>query len=1356
MNDSVPDMHRTVGAVLRGEVRPDLVRDETLVDIFAATATRLPTKTALTGIGTSVALSYAELDRRSNAVAGHLVAKGVRPGQFVGLWFERSVDLHVGLLGILKAGGAYLPFDADAPVERIAACLSDCAAPLLLTDARGAGLAGALPIVAIADAERGDPAVLASAPRATPDDPAYAIYTSGSTGKPKGIVVTHRNICHYLRAGNAVLGFAETDVVLQQASVAFDLSLEEIFIPYLVGATLKVAPAHVVKEVDQLPAVLEAEGITVIDTVPTLLSMFDRDVASLRIVVLGGEACPPQLVERFARQGRRLFNTYGPTETTVVATATELRPGESVTIGRPVPNYTAYVASETLDLVPPGTIGELIVGGPGVAAGYINLPHLTAAKFIANPFVQGANPVDPVLYRTGDAVSIDQHGNLAFHGRIDDQVKVRGFRIELGEIEAVIGADPGVSVAAVAVHQHPTAGDTLVAHVVPRAGGYDEAAVKAALTAKLPPYMVPPIWKTHESLPRLASGKVDRKALAQVPIVAQVAEGAEQEPARSPTEGLLLTAAKQALGLPVVGFEADFFTELGGHSLLAARFISEVRKTPGFESLAIRDLYADRTLRKLAVSLDKRAAEQRGPQVDRSFPDIPFRRRFFCGLAQALTLPFIIAIVTLQWVGLLLSSVYLVREDLGFWREVLMLCGIYAALSIGSKILIIALKWLVIGRTKPGVYPLWGTYYFRIWVMQRIVHMTTHKFLQASPLIRIYMRLLGAKVGRDAILGEFEEGAVDLIEIGERTSTGAKVKFANVEVVGDKVYVGRIKIGSDVAIGNAVVIGPDATIGDGAEIGDLTYVAANQTIGAWEKWDGSPAQKTGTVDKADLPVHPQISETRRIAMAFAYAAVFLLVTMIGLLPIFPAFFVLYRLDGWLTGVVDYDVPYTLLPFLAWPAAMALIAFSLFVVVILRWVLLPTRLQPGTYSIYSSLYFRKWSFTILTETLFETLNSLYATMFMRPWYRLMGCRIARGTEISSNFAGRYDLIKLGENNFLGDETIFGDEEVRGGYMTLKRVETGDRVFFGNLSVVPPGSKLENDSLIGVKSRMPASLHVKEGEIWVGSPAIKLPNRQKVVMGAAATYQPPFRMRALRMGFEAFHTSFPTAALITCAYVTADTLQKVIDDGRWAAAFGIFMIAGIAISVVMFLLSVAFKWLMMGRYRPVMKPMWSWWAMRTEAVAVFYGGLSSKMLLDYLRGTPFLPWCMRLYGMKVGKGVWMNMTDFTEYDCVTIGDYCVLNKSSSLQTHLYEDRVMKVGTVTLGKGVTLGTAAVVLYDTHIKDYAQVGPLTLVMKGETLPAQSSWVGAPAQPGVIGYPAAAAERVPMRAVSPALAPGE
>ena len=540
------------------------------------------------------------------------------------------------------------------------------------------------------------------------------------------------------------------------------------------------------------------------------------------------------------------------------------------------------------------------------------------------------------------------------------------------------------------------------------------------------------------------------------------------------------------------------------------------------------------------------------------------------------------------------------------------------------KILVVALKWLVIGRTKPGVYPLWGAYYFRIWLMQRLVQLTAHKFFQASPLMRIYLSCLGAKVGRDAIIHDFEEGAIDLVTIGARASVGAKGKLANVEVIGNQIHVGRIIIGEDARIGNACVIGYDVTIGDGAEIGDLTAIAAGTTIDPYERWDGSPARRIGMVDKDSLPEHPELGRAMRALQTAGYFLFYNFGMVIGLLPIFPAFYVLYNLDNFIFSESDYDVPWSWLPLLAWPSALVLVFVSMGIVVAMRWIALP-RIEAGRYSIFSSFYFRKWIVGLSTEAILETLNSLYATVFMRNWYRLMGSKVGRGTEISASFAGRYPLIEMGENNFIGDEAVFGDEDIYRGWMTLTRIKTGDRCFFGNSAVISPGAVIESDALIGVKSKLPESMHVRAGETWFGSPALSLPTREKVTLSANWTYEPSRAMRLWRTVFEALHTSFPTAVLITLAYIIADIIAEPFGEGQWGVALALFMFAGIVTAFIMYSLALLAKWAFMGVYKPLMKPMWSWWAMRTEAVAVFYGGLASKVLLEFSAARPSCPGC-----------------------------------------------------------------------------------------------------------------------------------
>ncbi len=1327
---------------LNGPLRPHLLRDELLCEIFAAAVRADPQSIAM--ITPERRLTYAEVEAQAEAIARGLFHRGVRPGQVIGLWMARGPDLLIAQIGIAKTGAAWLPFDADAPIDRVAICLRDAEAVFLLTASAFVEKSRAhvgCPIVVPADLI--DPSdrtkVDARALGATPDHPAYLIYTSGSTGTPKGIVISGRNICHYLRAANEVYRLCENDIVFQGASVAFDLSMEEIWLPYLVGASLFVASPEMMAEADKLPDLLEAYGVTVLDTVPTLLSLLPRDVATLRLIILGGEACPPSVGERWCRAGRTIFNSYGPTEATVVATISEVRSGESVTIGQPIPNYTCYVADEALTLVEAGVEGELLIGGPGVALGYLNRDTLTLEKFIANPF-DDETP-DRTLYRSGDAVFVDPRGNLVFRGRIDDQVKVRGFRVELGEIEAKLTALAQISQAAV-VQRGEAGSEELVAFVIAVAGAaLDSGTMRHLLRAQLPAYMLPNRYEFLEALPRLPSGKVDRKLLKAVELTSAGIEEVQEDP-RSETEAKLLAAAQRVLPPQAIPFDADFFTDLGGHSLLAARLISIVRETPALAGITLQDVYTARSLRALADLLDKKAGDV-GPPRDLSFAPPPFLRRFLCGVAQLIVLPIILGLVTAEWLGVFVSYMLLTDTDASLFEEVGSLLGVYISINIAILAIAIAAKWALIGKTKPGRYPLWGVYYFRWWLARRFVGLVHTRWFHGTPFLPLYMRALGAKIGKDTLISEIEAGAFDLISIGDGASIGSNAIFANARVEGNELIIGEIALGADTYIGSSCVIEENVVIEEGAELRDLTSISANTHVGAWELWDGSPGMKVELVDRAALPPLATASSLRRVGMNILYSITLLAVPPLGLLPIIPAFWVFDKIDD-LIGVADVDrmLYMAMIPIMAWPTAFVTVLATVGFMAAFRWLILPS-VKEGTYSIHSWFYFRKWAVALASEITLETLSSLFATIYMQAWYRLMGAKIGKDAEISTNLSGRYDLVEIGEKCFIADEVVLGDEEIRRGWMVLKHVKTGSRVFVGNSAVVPAGAEIPNNALIGIKSKPPANELMSPGDTWFGSPPIKLPVRQRFDTGNAYwTYEAPRWKKIARAGFEAITISLPTMLFITFGTWAVEWFSPAVLEARYLQVAELFIISALAITLGLTAVVVAIKWLTMGRYEPVTQPMWSWWAMRTEAVAVIYAGMVGRVLLDHLRGTPFLPWILRIFGAKFGRGVYMDMTDITEFDCVTVGDFAALNSMCALQTHLYEDRVMKVGRVFVGQGVTIGAGSTVLYDSKVADYARLGPLTLVMKGEQIPGHSEWVGSPAEPKAI-------EKEPVKALA-------
>ncbi|CAF0971255.1 unnamed protein product, partial [Didymodactylos carnosus] len=1144
-------------SILLGDIRPDLIQNETLPDIFDATVKKYYFKTAM--MNGERSWTYGQIGELSDIIRNGLLKANIGRGDIVGLWMERGVDVLIAQIGITKSGAAWLPFDAAAPVDRISTCLSDAGAKVLLTNRLGSEQISNTDhlIFLYEDLIKDNPGNFEVAHnRPSINDRAYLIYTSGSTGKPKGVVISHSNICHLLRAVNEVYGFTADDTVFQGTSIAFDLCLEEIWVSYMVGAKLFVANAEVMMDIEHLPHVMQQMGITVIDTVPTLLALLTTDIPSLRMVIVGGEALPARIVNRYAKENCRLLNSYGPTETSVVATVGEIHIGDPISIGKPIPNYTCYVVNEQIEIVPIGEQGELLIGGPGVSQeGYLNRLDLTNQKFIPNPL---QDPRCPILYRTGDLASINVDGNIVFYGRTDDQVKIRGFRVEIGEIEAKIRQMPRINQAAVLLRRDNDI-DRLCAFLVVEAGAdlnYSELRIE--LLKVLPAYMVPAHYEIMPRLPYLTSGKIDYKSLRTMPLVAAVIESSQDEESFTETEKTVLAAARRVFSDQVVSLDSDFFTDLGGHSLVVAMFISFVRETASLADITIQDVYKYRVLRAISAQLDTRREKTSISNKDLSFTPPPLQRRFLCGCAQALALPFILFLLMCQWISLYASSVVLYRETAMLLTEILVLLPLYLCLVITLQILVVGLKWLILGRTKPGCYPMWGSYYYRIWLVQRLLTVVNSSLLQRSPLMRIYMRALGAHIGRDAIISTGEVGTFDLITVEEGASIGEDTVFANVKIIGNQMIIGSIFIGANAVVGTACVFEPNTIVSAGAELADLSALPSGTVVESGEYWDGSPARKIRMVDEPTFAEAPKPSRLTRMAQLLVYIVGYCVMLLVGLLPIFPAFFLFSYFDSLIRGGSGVEVSWLTLLILGIPTSFILIMLALTVVTALRWIILPSRLRPGLYSIHSWLYVRKWMVKLAIDVALDTAYSIHSTVLMRNWYRLMGAKIGTGTEISTDFGSECDMIELGEHNFVADDTIVADEKVRRGWLILDKVKTGNRVFIGNSSVVACGAVIEDDVLLGVHSKLPASLHLFKSESYIGSPGILLHQRRIIIHDDASTYNPPLYRRIGRVVFESIHMSIPTAIFICMGTITGDLIANYIHTGNVGGAILVFVL------------------------------------------------------------------------------------------------------------------------------------------------------------------------------------------------------
>ncbi|AGS35732.1 peptide synthase [Corynebacterium maris DSM 45190] len=1284
---------------LRGPYAP---APRTLYDVLATTAARHPDAAAIDD-GDDV-LTYSELMAAVHVWADELHANGLRRGDRVGVRMTSGhKELYIAILATLAAGAAYVPVDADDPDERAELVFSEAGIHAVFTD-DGFRMLTHRTHDGRVDVER---------PHL--QDDAWIIFTSGSTGKPKGVAVSHRSAAAFVDA-EAELFLVDSpggplgpeDRVLAGLSVAFDASCEEMWLAWGHGACLVPAPRTLVRSGMDLGPWLIRRDITVVSTVPTLAGLWPAEALDhVRLLIVGGEACSQELVERLATEDREMWNTYGPTEATVVASAARLYPGQPVGIGTALAGWDLVVVDERDQPVAEGEVGELVIGGVGLAR-YLD-PEKDAEKYAPMPSVGWER-----AYRSGDHVRLEADG-LYFIGRVDDQVKIGGRRIELGEVEANVAALDNVYNSAVAVQKTGADQNVLVGYVslADPTVEFDHRAATERLADTMPAALVPRIH-VMEELPIRTSGKVDKKALPWPLPDVGVAAGL------SPTEAWLAELWVDVLGVSIDGPDADFFS-LGGSSLAAATLVGRIRdRVP---TMSVRDLYDHPRLGALAERVAVVAAEAGVDlETDEQVPERAVRPvGAGARIAQSL---FQVVAATLQaatWVSwLLLISNVAAALDLSWavhtpWWIVATVLVVFGTPIGRIPIGAFGARLLTAGIA-PGEYPRGGGAHLRIWAAERWADASGSRGIAGATWVNGYARLLGVRLGKGVDLHTLPP-VTGLLTIEDHAAVEPGVDLTGYWVDGDVLRVGAITIKREARIGARSHLLPGAVIGERAHVEAGSTATGRTPVKAGSRWSGSPAAKVGRSKHRFPDAHPP----RRPYWVMFYGA-----TSIGLaLQPLVALALGVALVVWLLEATGGNA---LIGAMLFAPLGALLAFAAYM--FMTWLgvrVVSLGLRPGVFPVRSAQGWRLWTVVRLLDDARTYLFPLYAGQLTPLWFRSLGAKIGRGVEMSTAIMVP-KLAEVKDGAFLADDTLVGGYELGGGWMLAGDTKIGRRSFVGNSGITGPGRKLAKNSLVAVLSSTPKK--AKSGSNWWGSPPERM-RRVEVTAdgGEDRTYRPGTSVKIARGAIETLRLLAPMTSAMLLALVLGvlQTVHVAYGFGWMWLASGLTLIAAGLLAV---LITVVVKWVCVGTHRPADHPLWSWFVWLNELQDAFVEAVAAPWFFNHTLGTGELNVALRMLGVKIGRGAWIETYWFPETDLCTVGEGGTVGPGTVVQTHLFQDRVMSLDHVTVEAGATLGAHSVALPAAVIGRGASIGPGSLVMRGDQVPANTDWQGNPIEP--------------------------
>ncbi|MFC4429605.1 Pls/PosA family non-ribosomal peptide synthetase [Citricoccus alkalitolerans] len=1282
-----------------------------------------------------VKLTYDELDARANQLARHLLAVGAQAGDRVALLFDDAVWSYVSMLAVLKIQAAYVPLDAGFPADRMGYIMEDSGVSSVLTLSHLEGLlpegetrALVLDTVDVDIVGQPDHRLTVIEKPEPVEDLAYVIYTSGSTGRPKGVAIEHPSICNFLRVAAEVYGYQGDDRVYQGLTIAFDFSIEEMWVPWMVGATLIPKPSSRSLLGADLEQFVIDHRITAMCCVPTLLATLEEDLPGLRFLLVSGEACPRDLAERWHRPGRRFLNVYGPTETTVTATMELLQPGKPITLGQPLPTYTTMILDpDEPRALEPGQMGELGIAGIGLAMGYLNNPEKTDAVFI-DDFMDIPNNPSGRIYRSGDLCRVNEHGEIEYHGRIDTQVKIRGYRIELSEIESVLLQVPGIAQAVVETHESAPGMTELAAFYTLRSDVSSLApqVIQEELRDRLPGYMVPAFYERLETMPMLPSDKADRKSLPKpLTRVSTVVDSEYFQPATE-TEATLAGWLAAVLGTDRVSVEAHIFDDLGANSLLIARLSARLRKQTDLPPVGVQDIYQHPTVRQLAAAID--APTGPATWAEPYAPPAPGRgstlESVLCGVLQAvLAIGYSYALMAVAVSGY--DWVTGGEGVLAIWgRAIVFTVGFFVALSVMP----ILLKWIVIGQWKEQHIRIWSLAYVRFWFIKALVNLNPLMAFVGTPIIPFYLRLLGAKVGSNVlILTPVIPVVTDLLTIGDNTVINKNTRYNGYRAHDGWIQTGPVTLGRDVYVSEKCVLDIGSTMGDGAQLGHTSSLQRTQFIPAGESWHGSPAVPATVEYRRASPM--QVSRRRRMT----YSALVLLGATAGLSPLVVlaiALLVPAYLD---TGHLDYANPrfyvdLVIVAFLVLTVGLLATLAGVFLIPRLLNILID---QGKTYPLFGLHYAAHRAILGLTNV--ERFMHVVADSSLVVHYlRLLGYKQPNLIQTGSNFGPELAhenpfLTTIGSGTMVSDGLSIMNADYSSTSFRVSEVTVGANSFFGNDVPYPAGARAGDNVLFGTKAMVPIDGTVREDVGLLGSPAFEIPRTverdaefHKVDSPEEIARKLPAKNRhnGVTIGLFLLSRWVLVLAGLMAASVVLAFPTEITGLGLFVGTMGFFAFM-IAFLILLERASTGFK--------PMVPTVCSVYDVRFWRHERFWKFITYP--LPFLDGTPFKPVFWRLQGVQMGKRVFDDGCWIPEKTLVTVGDDAVLNANAIVQCHSMEDGVFKLDAISIGNRVTVGVGVYVHYDVEMGDDSVLEADSFLMKGTQVPAGARYGGNPAQ---------------------------